>query len=98
MTYDCIRGATSNCSPTGTFNITYTYGFGASGNVISDTVNISNNIVSNMGVGVAAQAGQIALDAAPSPDGFLGLAFQALSRGRFPAGASRERHRLIVLI
>lgn len=97
-TYDCIRGATANCLPTGTFNITYTYGFGASGNIISDTVNISNNIISDMGVGVAAQVGQIALDAAPSPDGFLGLGFQALSRGRFPAGASRERHLLIVLI
>ena len=80
-TYDCISGQTSNCQNQGSFDISYTYGFGASGGLVFDTVNISNAIVPGMGVEVANVSGGYANF---TSDGFLGLGFGSLNSGQLP--------------
>lgn len=79
VTYDCIGGQSSDCQNQGSFNISYVYGFGASGGLVSDTVNISNAIVPDMGVEVANVSGGYA---SFTSDGFLGLGFGSLNSGQ----------------
>ena len=67
--YHCVKGQTSTCESIGSFNITYLYGFGASGNMVKDWVNIGDAIVP-MGVEVANKVGTIATE---TMDGFIGL-------------------------
>ncbi len=83
-TYTCIEGQTSTCQNQGSFNITYVLGFGASGGMVYDTVNISNAIVPEMGVEVANVSGEYAENAA---DGILGLGFQSLNTGQYHDGS-----------
>ena len=79
VTYDCIVGQSSDCQNQGSFDISYTYGFGASGGLVMDTVNISNAIVPDMGVEVANVSGGYANF---TSDGFLGLGFGTLNSGQ----------------
>ncbi len=81
--YNCVSGQPStiaNCQNQGSFNITYQYGFGASGGLVYDTVNISNAIVPDMGVEVANVSG---IYAGYPADGFLGLGFGSLNSGQY---------------
>ena len=78
--YNCVSGQTNDCQNQGSFNITYELGFGASGGLVYDTVNISNAIVPDMGVEVANVSGSYA--AFPA-DGILGLAFRSLNTGQY---------------
>ena len=82
--YKCISGQTSNCQNQGSFNISYVFGFGASGGLVFDTVNISNAIVPDMGVEVANVSGTSAYYPA---DGLLGLGFQILNTGQYCDGS-----------
>ena len=78
--YTCTSGQSSNCQNQGSFNITYQYGFGASGGLVYDTVNVSNAIVPDMGVEVANVSGSYADFPA---DGIIGLGFRNLNRGKY---------------
>ena len=78
--YDCVSGPTNDCQNQGSFNISYALGFGASGGLVYDTVNISNAIVPDMGVEVANVSGGYADFPA---DGILGLAFESLNTGQY---------------
>ena len=82
--YSCVSGQPSHCQNRGSFDITYQYGFGASGGLVYDTVNISNTIVPLMGVEVANVSGIFAEYPA---DGFLGLGFQKLNTGQYRDGS-----------
>ena len=73
--YHCVKGQTSTCESIGSFNITYLYGFGASGNMVKDWVNIGDAIVP-MGVEVANKVGTIATE---TMDGFIGLGMYSCS-------------------
>ena len=76
-TYDPSQSSTSASQDGETFNATYGPGFGASGSISSDSVNIGGAIVPSMDIGVADTIGDFMLDgASAATDGFLGLAFK----------------------
>ncbi|KAL8831192.1 MAG: hypothetical protein Q9191_001004 [Dirinaria sp. TL-2023a] len=76
-TYDPSQSSTSIGQDGQTFNASYGPGFGASGSVSSDSVNIGGAIVPSMPIGVADTVGDFMLDGAfAATDGILGIAFK----------------------
>lgn len=80
-TYTCVpNGFTdTSCSSTGIFDISYSGpGFGASGYVVHDQVNVAGAIVRGMPIDVATKVGNLTQF---QIDGILGMGFKGISRG-----------------
>ncbi len=69
-----------------TFNVTYAFGWGASGNVVNETVSIGASGNAVMTIGVATAVNQTLANIAE--DGILGLGFQQVNTSKPASKAS----------